>query len=1280
MTSAYKPDALQRYLDKEKFKTTKSPYVTGNSVKMNKNASLKKSLIKAFNFPEIEYPSDASARDYYTLGNNFNTNSLRPVPKKVPSSQNKAVEDFKKDLRMKRKLDKISEHYHTSDAASTIITSLSGPESVILTDKEVFPEVQYPLNARETWAPHYWNPPTIAQKQLEYEKPESLIFNPKVSAKSNKSYAPYKKQVKSKVKQFMEDIDKLNEKSHSQKTRYKETLESNSKKEPPGLFKNEFNKPGENLYPFTISVLLIISFNITFFIFSVSNNSNISLVDHEGLPNKTTEVSSFNIHNDSANINISENQNLKDLLIGIHERNDTSPQTGTSQLKTDIPGSTPILHTIQEESNISSPSVYKSVENEDSHTLKEEKDYLIPKVEEEVVQEVELQIPLTMHIPNDSSDLQASTITTSNTGTVKTTATESLEQTYNDTVIISNDEPLNVNIPLPELDTCNETLPDFSNKTMPLSDINKNPSTTIIVVPVDEYVNMMQIPNFNRLSDASIIVLTPTKKDVTAIATSIDTLPINNERNTITNTRSTSDFEMLPNNSMCHVLSDAVTCSNLTTQDYTVNEFTDALSISGDNNNIQNTTTLLCETNNSREIHSEVILPGTSHNTPISLPNDFTNRMPSNIVPDPTSLHRIDDTVINNKSSEILIDEVTKQGVNHCTSFNLAEKSLLSSRDHVDFSLFNFDNVKHNSPNINKLSDIHKANPIRSVNKVFQQKSVTERINVLPDSQLFEEANNTFCEDATLPHSTEQNELLINNERSERNQAMVISKDVQIPTQEHLNDSRNNVAGGKCYECISNANISNTEEENPGLSENNQILSIPLIDDAKSEETLLERKINELTDELTVNSNEVDQTKDIQEASESMTLPHEPQLIITLTASTPIQEDSYSIEQDNFEDTTYLNCPTDNNTSTMENALQQYETNDTTMNIPVSYEKQFIDNFYQAVPILNKNWLPLFRDSDYEERLAPKSNVDCFHSLPSFTDNSTPSNTNYDNDDKSLLDDSKIVDEDDFEQDQNIYLIFNDTIRNPIYTDYMTSFENNSNAVEYQNTIQSETSSAETLSLITDKKNVVHAEENVSLPPVDKHQNEVIENELIVDSSPQYSDNESHESLNEIVTETILNDIMDDVMPHNESTTLLDGSEDATQETYTTGVSSDFIHRLEPDYFTGGDTQLLAISSPSDPPTSENQNVKTNPATILTDTDSFNPLEEYELDSNKSLADYVIENETINEPFDMNSINIDSEYNPLLVDEMLADTYYDDEESPNFTTKWLNYDHKNDYY
>ncbi|CAB3245264.1 unnamed protein product [Arctia plantaginis] len=1168
---------------------------------MNKNDQLKKSLISTYNFPETQYPSDASTRDYYTLGNSFNTNSFRSVAKKVPGPQCKAVEDLKKDMRMKRKLDKIQEHYHTPEAGSIFTKSLSGPESIILTDKEIFPEVQYPLNAIETWAPHYWNPPQIAQHELEYERPESLIFNQKVSNKSNKSYAPYKKQVKSKVKQFMEDIDMLNEKMHSSKTQYKETQDSNTKNELLAILKSDFNKTD-------------------------SNNSNILLKDPEALSNETTDPLR-NIHEDFVNKSIPENQDFKELAIALNETNNLSPQTETSQLKSNTLDSTTISCKIQDKSSFPLNSEHKNVIKEDIHTFKEERDSSILKVEEELIEKVKLQNPLSAVILTDSADLRGTTITANNTNTGNTTNIESLDQKYNDTDVTSIDDPLNVNIPLPEMDTYDQTPPDFSIETTPLSDTNETPHTTIIVVPVDDYVNMMQIPNFNKLSDSSIIVFTPSKKkNVTATKSSniFNTLPLIEERNTTTtipNTRSTApDFEMLPNNSMCHVLSNKVNSTNMTTKHYSGDEFTDAILISEDI--ISNTTPQLCATNNSSEIHSESVLPSTKlFNTPIPLLNDLSNRMPSNIIQEPSLL---DETVINSKPSEVLIDKVTKQ-VNHNTFFEVTENSSPSSQDHGDLSLFNNGNNKQFSLEINKLSDNHEAN-----NKVVNSPLTDSKTNGVE----------------SLLHTTKYSEL------TERNQEIVMSKDEQIPIQEDLNYPHNDLTGSNSYKGINYDYISNTEERQPSLLENNEIPSIPLTNVAQSGETLLEINKNEqqmATDELTPNNSVIDLT-DIQEGSEPMTLPYAPRLDISLADPASIKQNFH----DNLEDTTYLNGAPHIMTSVLEHAQPRNKIHNTA----ISNENEIVNIYHQsAAHFSNKN--RLLHDSKYEERLPPESNVE--YSLR-FTDNQTLSNTDFDDDEQSLWADNKVLYQIDHEQGtgQKNDFVPNSTLRVPVNIDYITDFKNNSNAVEYQDTIQSHISSAFSTDITNpDKKNVPHAEINMSLLPIDSHQNEGIENEPLVDTPPKYSVNKSHELMKEVLT--VLNNISEDDTRDRESTTLLNSSEKAIQETYSTDIIPELIYNSELDNFTGRDKRLLTKNSLTDPPMSNNKKVKTFPATLLNDIVNFNPLEVDKLDSDKSLTDNIIEKEAINELFDANPMPIYTDYRPLLVNETLSELYNEEE-------------------
>ncbi|XP_075984715.1 uncharacterized protein LOC142982201 [Anticarsia gemmatalis] len=454
MPSTSRKSSLKRYLDSFKqtktcpkspsltrgIKTPKSVFTKNKNVVLNKNAP-KKSSYKMYNFPDIEYPLDTSAKDPFYMGTNLNT--FRMPDKRAPCAQSQAVSDLKKEMRMKRKLNRYTniENVRAESEKPFTTAFTSGSEPIWMQSPGMFPEVQYPVSAMETWIPHYWNSPIFTQNEPPFDYPEI----PASKALGSFTCRPYKKQVKSKTQQYFDQMEILKAKMKGSKPQ-------------PDLNNSANNASSTN----------------TEAINSDTNSQNTS--SPETIANEPNQETSPN-ENSQSEANLPDH--VSETVPAISEEEPLLPQTPLPNPTKDV------------------CPVY---------------DYNNTNIED-VIQPNEVT-------PNTEST--SDPINSTNMPTVTSDTPSPAE----DNSIPDATGPMNVQLPLPTTST-GDNVPanipmDVIKQLMPT---DKNSYMPVIVLPVDDSSNTIQLPNVETNSDTPVIVFIPSRKPQTCTGTVTDNTP-----------------------------------------------------------------------------------------------------------------------------------------------------------------------------------------------------------------------------------------------------------------------------------------------------------------------------------------------------------------------------------------------------------------------------------------------------------------------------------------------------------------------------------------------------------------------------------------------------------------------------------------------------------------------------------------------------------------------------------------------------------------------------------
>lgn len=192
-------------------KATKQTFgKTVQNGRINQNSLTKKSLYETYKFPEMEFPLDISPRDPFHIGMNFNYNNHVGTLQKARNIQSTAINDLKKEMKMKRKLLSNKQINSESSPLKTEMSSIkftSYPDYMHLLDSESFPEVQYPLNTMDTWGPNYRSYfPLIQEKKFNGFGQQTL--NHQAKEDINK---PFTRLTKARASKYLQSYDKLKE-------------------------------------------------------------------------------------------------------------------------------------------------------------------------------------------------------------------------------------------------------------------------------------------------------------------------------------------------------------------------------------------------------------------------------------------------------------------------------------------------------------------------------------------------------------------------------------------------------------------------------------------------------------------------------------------------------------------------------------------------------------------------------------------------------------------------------------------------------------------------------------------------------------------------------------------------------------------------------------------------------------------------------------------------------------------------------------------------------------
>lgn len=225
MPSSSRKACFKRYLDsfkqeksnpvprpscpKEVIKSIKPIFSKCKNAKVCQKTVPEQSIYKEFYFPETEFPLETSPRDRFYLASDFKPSEISN--KQLANQQPETFNNLRKEMRMKRKLNKLThnENYPTKTEMPSYAEFSSFPEFVWSNGQETFPEVTYPTNAMETWIPHYWNPSVY--NPYATDNSEFSTCGPKLSENTTIFFKPYKQQLKSKTKQYIEQMEKYKE-------------------------------------------------------------------------------------------------------------------------------------------------------------------------------------------------------------------------------------------------------------------------------------------------------------------------------------------------------------------------------------------------------------------------------------------------------------------------------------------------------------------------------------------------------------------------------------------------------------------------------------------------------------------------------------------------------------------------------------------------------------------------------------------------------------------------------------------------------------------------------------------------------------------------------------------------------------------------------------------------------------------------------------------------------------------------------------------------------------
>lgn len=175
---------FEKYMNK--LKNTKSRFVSKYETEHNKKGQRfqddirRQNAFKKYSFPEVDYPSD--------------TSSKADISDKISSidvlSDSALLNELRKEKRRKRKNKQIEKNYSRDDLpVASVPESFRNQEPTLyLTEMGLFPEVQYPLTASDTWTPSYWNPLPSNTEDAYFKTDDSIYQNKKQKKKNIESF------------------------------------------------------------------------------------------------------------------------------------------------------------------------------------------------------------------------------------------------------------------------------------------------------------------------------------------------------------------------------------------------------------------------------------------------------------------------------------------------------------------------------------------------------------------------------------------------------------------------------------------------------------------------------------------------------------------------------------------------------------------------------------------------------------------------------------------------------------------------------------------------------------------------------------------------------------------------------------------------------------------------------------------------------------------------------------------------------------------------------------